>query len=98
VDTTPPAAPTGVVATGGSMGISLTWNANTEPDLAGYNIYRSSSASGTFVKLNSNPLTSPKFFDTTVPAGATVYYRIVAVDKAGNASAATLVSAVRPTT
>ena len=92
VDTTPPAAPTGVVATGGSMGISLTWNANTESDLAGYNIYRSSSATGTFVKLNSNPLTSPKFFDTTVPAGATVYYRIVAVDKAGNASAATLVT------
>jgi len=40
LDVTPPATPTGLMATAISRSeILLTWNANSEPDLAGYQIY-----------------------------------------------------------
>lgn len=66
---------------------TLTWNANTEPDLAGYKIYHS---------LDVNNFTDPP---TTVSAGATSlvvtglneernnYYTISAFDITGNESA-----------
>ena len=40
-DTTPPAAPTGLTATPGSGSVTLSWAANSETDLAGYNVFRS---------------------------------------------------------
>ena len=54
-DTSAPLAPTGLVATGSTGGISLDWANNTETDLAGYNVYRSPSATGTFTKVNAQP-------------------------------------------
>ena len=39
-DTTPPAAPTGLVATAGSGQVALDWADNGEPDLAGYRVER----------------------------------------------------------
>ena len=39
----PPAAPTGLSATRGNGSVSLAWNANTESDLAGYRVFRSTS-------------------------------------------------------
>ncbi len=42
-DTTPPAAPGGVVANPGNALVTLNWNANTEPDLRGYDVYRGTS-------------------------------------------------------
>ena len=35
-----PATPTGLAAVGGTKRVDLTWSANTEPDLAGYDVYR----------------------------------------------------------
>jgi hypothetical protein len=40
VDTSPPAAPTGLVAAAGEGSVSLDWTDNSEPDLAGYRVYR----------------------------------------------------------
>ena len=36
----PPAPPTGLTATAGNAQGALNWADNTEPDLAGYNVYR----------------------------------------------------------
>src|SRR5207253_4233003 len=77
VDTTPPAAPKSLVATGTSTGIQLDCANNTESDLAGYNIYRSDSFGGTYVKLNTTSLLgSSDYFDTSAPANVPSYYRV----------------------
>ena len=63
--------------------MTLTWNANTETDLAGYNVYRSASATGPFTKLNTAVLTTPRYQDTTAPAVTTSFYQVQAVDELG---------------
>ena len=95
-DTVPPAAPSGVSATAGDGRVSLTWTANTDPDLAGYKVYRSASlpvsTAGTPVS-GGSLLTTPSFTDTTVTNGVTYHYVVQAVDGSGNAASAAPVSA-----
>ncbi len=90
VDTTPPAVPSDLTATAGNNQVALSWTANTESDLAYYVIYRSTTdgftpAAGDSVGKVDLPGTS--FTDTGLGAGA-YYYRIAAVDNAGNKSSA----------
>lgn len=82
----PPATPTGLKTADSSSYITLRWSRNTEVDLAGYNVYRSDSPTGTFVKLNGSLLTSPFLADQNAPKGAISYYRVTAVDTPGNES------------
>lgn len=84
VDTTPPAAPTGLAAAvqrRDDVGdVRLTWNANAEPDLAGYRVFRDDE------ELTDERLPTPLLLDAGRPDG-TYRYQVVAVDLAGNASA-----------
>jgi parallel beta-helix repeat protein len=64
----------------------LTWSANTEADLAGYNLYRTTNPDGTYVKINSDLLIDTNFTDTGLGDGVTYYYKIAAVDSANNES------------
>jgi fibronectin type 3 domain-containing protein len=90
-----PAAPAGLTALPTSTGVALTWTANTESDLAGYNVYRSLYPTEGFTLLNTNGLlTSPAFNDTTAPGGATSYYLVTAVDTSGNEGASSAANAV----
>ncbi len=97
-DTTPPTAPQNLASTPGNGVVSLTWNANAEPDLAGYNVYRSTSTpvstSGT--PLNGSLLTSTSYLDATVANGVTYFYAVVAVDTSANASAPSNESSASP--
>jgi hypothetical protein len=95
VDLTPPAQPTGVTSSLTSQAVTLTWNANTETDLAGYNVYRGTSAAGPFTKLNSALLTTPRYQDSSAPAVTTSYYQVEAVDQLGNRSTPALYSVKR---
>ncbi len=90
-----PAAPTGLVPTATEAGISLDWDNNTESSLDGYNVYRSDSASGSFTKLNTTPLTASAYDDTAAPAGVESFYQVTAVNSAGESAPATT-SATRP--
>jgi fibronectin type 3 domain-containing protein len=75
--------PGGAQATGSKAGILVQWQPVSDSTLKGYNIYRSTSINGTYVKLNGSPLSSFTYLDTTASTGVTSYYRITAVDNSG---------------
>jgi fibronectin type 3 domain-containing protein len=96
-DTVAPGVPKRATAAGSQSGVRLDWQDNTEADLAGYNVYRSTSVEGTYVRLNTDgPLTASEFVDATAPSGATSYYRIAAVDVYGNESSPLFAAGTRP--
>ena len=70
--------------------VTATWSANSESDLAGYNIYRSSTSGSGYVKLNSSIIaktSSPQYVDSISGSVETTYYYVVtAVDTSGNES------------
>jgi hypothetical protein len=87
LDTTPPAAPSGLVATRSGGTVRLIWAANSEPDLAGYSVYRGASAAGPFTRINDSLLVDARDDDANLPGGQDVaWYRLVALDLSGNAS------------
>jgi hypothetical protein len=92
-DVFPPAVPTGLdaMATAGDGGIEiaidLNWQPNSEPDLAGYIVYRRE-ADGAWVRVSpSAPLVGPAFHDNRVQPGRTYRYAVSAIDQGGHESA-----------
>ena len=81
-DTTPPAAPRSLQAAVTRTEVSLIWDANTEPDLAGYLVYRSEIPQTAYQRLTPQPIQRTTFADRTVAPGTTYYYVVTAVDKA----------------
>ena len=85
-DRTPPAAAAHPAATLVAAGVSLTWAAGAEPDLAGYDVIRTV-AGGVPGLLNSVPLERLAFVDETLPKGLTATYVIRALDSSANLGA-----------
>ena len=85
-DTTPPAAPTGLVATSGDGQVSLDWDDNAEGDLDGYNVKRATSSGGPYSTIATGVSVSA-YTDTTVTNDTTYFYVVSAVDTHGNESA-----------
>jgi len=79
----PPSVPTGLVMNRQTNGLFLDWNDNTDADLAGYNVYRSASANGSFTKLNGSLLSASSYLDVVAPTNAVSYYQVTAVDTGG---------------
>jgi hypothetical protein len=88
-DVFPPVAPSGLQAVFSGIAqqpaIDLTWTPNTEPDLAGYNVYRHTGSEAP-VKINADLVKTPSFHDSGVKAGTTYFYSVSAVDLRGNES------------
>ncbi len=93
VDTFPPSVPQGVVAAltsadgVSSPEVDLSWSINSETDLAGYRVYRSEQQDDKGQLLIPDLLLSPAYRDTSVRPEHTYWYRVTAVDRAGNESA-----------
>jgi peptidase C25-like protein/VCBS repeat protein/flagellar hook capping protein FlgD len=88
LDVVPPGTPTALLGLGAATSITLTWTHNTEPDLLGYNVYRSSSAVGPFVKVNPVPTDRTSYYlDGSLAALTRYYYKVSAVDSSSNESA-----------
>ena len=83
----PPAMPTGLTAAAGDGQVILYWNANAESDLAGYNVFRSTTSGSGYSLLNDTLLDRPEFTDSDVGYYTTYYYRVTAVDTDGFESA-----------
>ena len=81
-DTFPPKAPEHLTAVAAPGVISLSWDANTEPDLAGYLVLRGDAPGDTLQPLTPAPISATNFEDKTATPGTRYVYAIVAVDKA----------------
>jgi hypothetical protein len=93
LDTFPPAAPQGLVATllpgttPSSLVVDLSWSINLETDLAGYRAYRSEQEGARGQLITPDLLPVPAVRDTSVELGHRYWYTVTAVDRAGNESA-----------
>lgn len=90
LDVFPPAVPSGLQAVSSQIGqnlfIDLTWNPNTDSDLAGYNVYRRTEETQP-VKINPALVKLPTFRDDDVHSGVRYLYSVSAVDLRNNESA-----------
>ncbi|MBU4502958.1 MAG: Ig-like domain-containing protein [Nanoarchaeota archaeon] len=86
IDTIPPSAPTGLTAMPGDTIVNLSWNPNSESDLAGYNLCRSEIQGGPYTKINPILITTTSYQDISLTNGITYYYVLTAVDNVGNES------------
>jgi hypothetical protein len=96
-DATPPApvaAPGAVIRPDGSVLVS--WDRSTEPDVAGYNLYRSAHPRGRFVKLNRSLLTFSEFLVARSRTATDDHYAVTVVDLAGNESTHSPATDARP--
>jgi len=90
-DVFPPDPPQGLaavaVADGKILAIDLSWQPNTEDDLAGYVVYRSEEG-GAWVRISPAALVNvASYRDMSVRAGQTYRYAVTAVDRGGHESA-----------
>ena len=89
IDTFAPSAPASITVAAAPGRLSIFFPANPEPDIAGYNIYRSTDPDlpkDRWNKLNAELLTRTTFQDEKVESGRRYYYYLTAVDQAGNVS------------
>ena len=76
--------------------LKLTWTANSETDLLGYNLYRADNKAGPFVKVNADPIpgSTTTYQDEGLKIAWKFYYYLKAVDSAHNESAPTEILAM----
>ena len=86
VDTFAPPAPTGLTAFAGTGAVTLTWDAVTAADLAGYLVLRGEGSGDRLQPLTSSLVSGTSFVDTTTRAGVRYVYAVVAVDNATRAN------------
>jgi len=68
-------------ATAAQYSVNLSWNSSA--GAMGYNVYRSSTASGTYSRLNSTTNANTAYTDSTVVPGQTYYYSATSVNSSG---------------
>jgi peptidase M28-like protein/type IX secretion system substrate protein len=81
-----PVAPTNLVADPGWLSIDLSWEANSELDLAGYYIFKTNVPDSEPVQINTEPYLESTYHDTDVVPGTYYYYKVRAVDQDENVS------------
>jgi hypothetical protein len=83
---TPPAVPSGVYSITGDGYVEINWNANTESDLEGYDIFWSDAYDGDFDYMVSVPRSRTYFVDNDVENGVTYFYKLRAYNRADQVS------------
>jgi hypothetical protein len=84
IDTFPPAVPAGLNAIVATAGIEVVWDRNTEPDLAGYRLYRA--VEGGKLEKIADISDTPSYSDRKLESGKRYRYTVSAVDRLGNES------------
>lgn len=84
-DIFPPASPQGLTALYTIGAVELIWDANREPDLAGYNVYRREEGKR-YERINKDPVRTPIYRDSAFEPSHSYLYQVTAVDLSGNES------------
>jgi hypothetical protein len=93
-DIFPPASPQGLIASvvppraGELPEVDLSWSISMDSRVAGYRVYRSEQESTQGQLITPELLLSPAYRDTSIEPGHSYWYRVTAVDRAGNESTA----------
>ncbi|MEM6772318.1 MAG: hypothetical protein AAF597_17210, partial [Bacteroidota bacterium] len=85
----PPSVPAGLaLSIDGKGGVDLTWQANQDADLRGYQLAIARFPDDEFVPVTSLPITTTNFSDTLALnfLNREIYYQIAALDQSGNLS------------
>lgn len=83
-DITRPSKPTGLIISNPTQdSLTISWDANSDHDLIGYNLYRSYSSSGEYKLINSELITDTQYTDLDLNESTTYYYKVKAVDDTG---------------
>lgn len=76
-----PERPTGLKAERMAGGVKLTWKAPPHhAEIAGYNVYRGTQSGVGLVPVSRIPIPGQRVLDNTIPAGATMFYAVSAVE------------------
>ncbi len=84
--TTPPDTPANLAAVGRDRVVQLRWSKSSDPDLAGYRVYRSATPLSGFAEVAKTEFTEFTDRDPSLVNGTAYHYQVTAVDLAGNES------------
>ena len=89
-DHVPPAAVAGLAVQAVEGAVTLVWRRSPEADAAGYLVERAPRLAGPFAKITAQPVPAdrPSFVDSAALGETPVFYRVIALDRSGNASPA----------
>src|SRR5947209_873887 len=89
--------PAGLVTRTGDLSVVLHWNPNSDADLGGYKVYRSTNSLGPFTLLTSSAVTSPGFSDLlNLKNDQIYYYYVTAVTTSSVESAPSMTNSAAP--
>jgi hypothetical protein len=74
-----------LTGTGTALYVTLSWNASTS-EVTGYNVYRSTSRTGRYNKINASLDPDTTYRDATIVSGSTYFYATTAVNSSGQES------------
>jgi hypothetical protein len=89
IDVFPPAVPAGLAAVyvPEDKSMDLSWQPDTEPDMAGYIVYRAAAGETEWKRVSpAQPVATPAYRDATVQAGQSYRYAVSAIDLTGHES------------
>jgi fibronectin type 3 domain-containing protein len=72
--------------------VALSWDASTQPNLRGYNVYRHIVSGNAIGALNRSPLANNRYIDTSAMRGYRYEYMVTAVSVKGLESAFATIS------
>jgi hypothetical protein len=79
----------------GKPGLTITWTTESELDIIGFNLLRSESEDGPYIRINDElipPAMDPnvggehRYVDHDVVNGVTYYYKLESIDRQGNST------------
>jgi hypothetical protein len=80
LDDFPPEPPAGLSTISGEGSITLIWEPNAEPDVAGYLVLRGEAGDATLAPLTDTVVTEARYTDRTVKPGVRYVYAVQAID------------------